>query len=448
MLNESQKLSPLPLLLVAASFGPYLWMAYGVRTEHVLIYGMLPLALLALLLKRRPILVFPPLLRLWGTMLAITLWTLMVTFLGPRNYESGMKVIAHLENYVQPIAIILILVAFVRPMSEETASLLFHRTCQALIAMLVLNSLLVLASVFVNLSGVLHHFVGAGDAAGSTVSARAASMGRYSGVFNQPMESGLAYSLGLLAWASLIHRTNRVTLTDYATLAFLFLGGVISVSKIFIAGGCPLFLMYLTSVGRTRQLFNWKLIVAGVLVTAVSVKVLQQWVGLDFFLRLFRARGGEEANLIALFTAGRFGHEEAFVHLLFARVWEEAPLYGFGFAAQSLLDNAFLEFFMQGGLPALLGYVLLVLSLGVIGMQQWRRGTPEGRLLLAIFVLISGGGVGAPVLTLNRASTVLWVLLSLILFIVAARQARDTATTARVAYRRPAVRARVSATRA
>ena len=35
---------------------------------------------------------------------------------------------------------------------------------------------------------------------GLTISDRAATMGRYCGVFDQPMENGLTYSLGVLAW--------------------------------------------------------------------------------------------------------------------------------------------------------------------------------------------------------------------------------------------------------
>ena len=140
---ETRRYKPntLPLWIIVASFGPYLVMNYGLRTEHFLIYFLLPLALIILLMGRRTILFSSPLFAILCLLLFITCWTMIVTFTGNKNYESLVKVIAHFENYVQPIAIILIMGAFVRPCSEKAAIMLFHRACRFLIVLLLLNTI-------------------------------------------------------------------------------------------------------------------------------------------------------------------------------------------------------------------------------------------------------------------------------------------------------------------
>jgi len=247
-------------------------------------------------------------------------------------------------------------------------------------------------------------------------------MGRRSGIFNQPVENGLTYSLGLLSWAYLKRVSAKASFKDYCFLFLLLVGGSLSVSKIFILGGIPLFILYLNPIGYLKKCFNWRFLLGAIMSCCVILWMIKFWVGWDYFCRLFRI--GKETNLVELFTGGRFGAEYSTMPSNFARIWHESPLYGFGFGATSCFDNAYLEFFLQGGVVALLGYLALLAVYFRYSLRAFLKSYEEGRLLLAFFVLVMGASLGAPVLTLNRFSTIFWVL-STFLFLMLQVRRRD-----------------------
>jgi hypothetical protein len=415
------RLSTLPAWMIAASFGPYVFAGYGIRLEHLLIYSLLPFALLALFAGRWTVISFPPLFACLASLLFITVWTALVTLCGSPDYAMVYELLARIEDYAQPIAIILVICAFVRPASETAAGRILEAACRVLILMLLLNALIAVASVFLDLSSSLRYFVADPDREGLSVAARAATMGRFSGIYNQPFECGLTYSVGLFAWAYLILKSNRISLADYVRLICLLLGGCLSVSKAFILVGCPLFFLYCLSESRIRCLLNWRWIAFGVASVALGFGLLDHWTGRDSFLALFDARSDRTPNLVWRYTAGRFGSEDTEVVRFFTRVWEEAPIQGAGFMVQGALDNAYLAFFVQGGLIALTGYLILLLSIGLTALRQRVRRRDEGRFLRIIIFYIVAAGMGAPVITINRFSTVFWVLLMLIYLTISRR---------------------------
>lgn len=414
----------IPVFIIVASFGPYVFPSYGLRSEHFLVYPLLLLAVPVFLMRQHFFYLYKPILEMLVLLLGITLWTMIVSLSGDYVSESSYKFISSLENYIQPTAIIIVVLTFVSYASYASFLYCFQRLCWVLILLLCLNSVVAFASIFWNLSNFIQPFVeGCFRGSGTSVSHLAWTMGRYSGIFNQPVESGLTYSLGLLSWGYLSRICMRIDFTNYCTLFMLIVGGILSVSKVFILGGMPLFILYLNPMRNFRKYFSWRFVLTAIIGYYIVLSMVPFWSGWDFFLRLFKL-GESNTNLIYLYTAGRFGIQGAGVQSTFAKVWQEAPLQGFGFGVSSLLDNGYLEFFLQGGMVALLGYFALLGIFFQHCLRGFLNGYEEGRLLLAFFVLVVGGSLGAPVLTINRFSTIFWVL-NTFLFLMLQIRRRD-----------------------
>lgn len=412
--RERKRFAPVivPLTLLAA-FGPYIAQGPGLRSEHALLYPLAGLCVLLMLAGRRTLLSVPPLPLITSLLVANLLWIALVTVITPQ-YTSLALVIAQVENMLQPVAVLLVVGTFARVCTLEDGRDVLLQACRWLIALLVANTLLSLLSMFVDVSAFVAPFLREEEGFGSVWMA-AADLGRFTGIFNQPMESGLTYSIGLLAWGYVSRVRGSRSVTAYVVLFLLLLGGAIGTSKVFLIGGFPLFLLYmfsLRSVGRTIS--NARLwLVAGIGVAALAV-MLANWKGRTYFEILMTS--SNRWDLLTLISGGRFGGgQDTHVKELFVRVTRESPLFGFGFGAEHTFDSTYAEFFVSGGAVSILLLLGLFAVLAWFGWKAATEGLEEGRLLAAIVVLLVGAGIGAPTVTINRFSTVLWLLVVLII---------------------------------
>ena len=142
------KLNALPLWLIIASFGPYVFPAYGLRSEHLLIYPLLLFSVPILLMRQRPFYLYKPILGMLVLLSWITLWTLAVTLFGDYTHESPYKLVSSLENYIQPIAVIILVLCWASFKSYTELSRFFNRLFRVFILLLCLNSLLAGLSIF------------------------------------------------------------------------------------------------------------------------------------------------------------------------------------------------------------------------------------------------------------------------------------------------------------
>jgi hypothetical protein len=416
-----------PALLIYAAFGPYLLPSVGVRLEHIVIYTLLVPAVSVLVLRRDSVLGYPPLLAVFLLWVFATIWTATVTLLGDRYFASLPTAISYFENYLQPVVVTLVLAALIGRPGPAAAHHALIRACGALVTVLSINSVLALTSLVVDMRPLMFYFTGPEAVAGQgTVWERAASMGRFSGVFNQPLESGIAYSLGLLAWG-FRHRAGISGWSHRVGLVLLLIGGALSVSKVFLLGGLPLFLLYVVRYRAVLTLtarVDLRLAILVAASTLAVAQVVRSWTGFDYLLRLLRFSGGGLSGILDLYTAGRFGGGETHVKYLFIWTWREAPVHGFGFAASPMLDSGYAEFMVQGGIVGLACYVGVLATLVWLGVSRLRSAPEEGRLLLACSALLIGASIGAPALTANRVSTVIWALLAAICAVLQARGRR------------------------
>lgn len=399
------------ILVLVAAFGPYLYKAAGIRTDHLIVYGVAGWALLQIAAGssgwRLPV-------TLWTVIACLasaTFWTLAISIL--LNSASAMETIAGLENYVQPMGLVVGLSVVVALAPLEERRRLLGKASAIICLLLGVNTLVGVASVFWNTWPLVEPFVRA-TSTGASVWQNAATLGRYSGIFDQPMEAGAAYATGLAAWVYWVEKSGRPTAGQLVLLGALMVGGFLSVSKVFILGGLPLFCAYLAWSLRWRPGLLARYLLAALVSLPFAVWLMSRWVGERFLLRIFDIDVIASQGLIALYTSGRFGGAgQTTVEYLFATAWSHAPLRGFGFGAFSPLDGAYIQYFYQGGLIALLIYAFMLAALGLHVLAHYHMAPREARLLLILLVLVVGAGLGAPVLTLNRSSILLWVLIVL-----------------------------------
>jgi len=387
---------------------------YGVRTEHLFIYLSLPVALYAIWMTfdTRP--VNASILALIAVMAFNVVWTSTVSAMSGYAPESWYKAVSHLENYLQPIAVIIIGYALSITLSDRDLIAVFRLAARTLIVFLCINTVISSLFIVIDLSGFIRPFVTSGVGGSDSVAFNSISMGRFTGIINQPMENGLLYSLGLLAWGYVTLTYRSRSFFHYFALLFLLLGGTLAVSKIFLLGGIPLFLLFIKPTSVYRLLYSPKVIVTLALGVVAAVVIMNVWSGWARMLGYLLPRGGD-IGLLNYYTSGRFGVAGSFVQTTFAWVWTNSPFFGFGFGASSQLDNGFLEFFYQGGMVSLLCYLVILAHVFCKGINAWRNHRVRGRLMLAMAVLVTGASIGAPALTLNRFAPVFWLFMTLLI---------------------------------
>ena len=384
----------LPVWIVVLSFGPYVFPNAGLRTEHLLIYSILPFAILSFLFNKRPVFYDPRLFFIFILITMLAILTFLSTIFGYNyiiEHAPVGKIISHTEKYLRPLAVIILLCVFFRVDDEYKPRTALVNVNKALIYMLAIHGIFILVQLFVDVSFITDYFVvgfGASDLEIRSSAQNALMMGKFTGIFNQSAEAGLAYTLGLF-----------------------------SMSKIFIFLGVPLFVIYLLVISRHVRIFNPKLFIF-LIVCSIIISYLVNFLeresstSFSYSLHVLMA---VMSDPVFILTGGRFGNVESTMVGHFADVWATDPIFGMGFASYLCFDNGYFEFFAQGGLICLIGFVVLLMSMAWIALKH--VNIAEGKLLIFTVILMSGAAVGMPPLTANRFSPIIWVFIVLIYFV-------------------------------
>jgi len=409
------------IFLCVAAFGPYVVPAAGLRLEHFVIYGSLFYLVMLRILSHGNTTIPKNIFLLAILCLAVPFWVLLVS-LENLSWARPYNILAALENFTQPAALVVVMFLLMQPLDRLEKLNLLRVAGITIIVMLFLNSLIAMLTIFYNTWPFVRYFTVAGDVGFEIVPVwqRAASMGRFSGIFNQPVEAGLVYSLGMLCWVYLATTSKRISSIGWLSLIMIIIGGVLAVSKSFILGGFPLAILYWLTTALNQSLIR-KSTVIGLMIwgfggMTLAIFLAHSWSGLDYFLRFFRSDSYDK-SVVHLITSGRFGGgEESITAPLFIKTWSESPIMGFGVPSRfsNVLDNAYIEFFLYGGVVGLAFYAAILVSILSVALSGLRNDPKLGRLLIAVWILIIGTGLGAPVITLNRSSICLWVILVII----------------------------------
>ncbi|GIH14814.1 hypothetical protein [Rugosimonospora africana] len=420
-----------------AAFGPYTPLA-GIRAEQVVVYGLCAVALASLRwcqfrFTRAAALVFG----------LLTAETLVAVFgaLVPVPELTGFgraSTLAGLDNLALPLAVLITLWTLL-DMGADRKRLLAI-VCRVVIWAMCLNAVLAYVSQAHDLTPMLSRFwdnTVVENTVTDTVAGRASQLGRYTGIFNQPAEAGEMYSIALLA-AIYRYRSNLLRFAGASLL--ITVGGLLTVSKVFLLVGLPIAVWQVLrqSHGRGRRVV---LLAAAVIAVAGLAQsgVGPQWIGGDFLAQLLRP--GTNGDMLHLYTGGRLGDSSS-LQTIVAAVLHDSPWFGFGAGGLAVpYDDAWVEALCVAGLC---GAILYTMLLAVLALSWYRRRLPpdpgqsrlaqsqltqsrvaqpqlaqsrlaQSRLGGGIVLLVIGASVGLPALTANRAATIAWLMIGLVL---------------------------------
>jgi len=292
------------------------------------------------------------------------------------------------------------------------ASITLASAARAVVLASAANSVVAWLSTVIPLNALLRPFWNAEEAA-FTVAEAAQTMGRYAGVFGQPAEAGLMYSVAavLAAWRY-SERSGRM----YLLLALITVGGILSVSKVFLLVGLPVTIALLLVRTRGARSLTTLTTIAAVIFIGVSLftaNFLRAWDGFGYLTRLFNPPQG--VSLIEFYTAGRWNSDAMMIQRV-STLLAASPLTGVGAAGLAIAyDSQWTSSLVMSGVLGMLGVIVTLL---VITRHLLRIPDRETRLMgLAFLAVLLGASFGIPSLTANRVATVVWLIAALLMSI-------------------------------
>jgi len=388
--------------LILGTFGPYI--AGPVRTEQLVVYGIALATVFTLLrLKAWTIGLLAP----WLWMVGVATAATFLTYQGALPWDRA-KVLSGYDNLLLPIAIMLIIWTLLPATSYALALRTVAKTlawASAANAVLSVISSMIPTAILPLIRPFWSEETGA-------VAESAMQMGRFTGVINQPAEAGVVYSIAaiLAVWAY----SNRAVLM-YALLALITIGGMLSVSKVFLLIGLPVVLALLWMTRRgTERLWMVGFLVVFVIYTLTST-FIQEWSGYDYMMRLLEIPPGD--SIIEFYTAGRWD-EDANMRVVLDVVLAASPLAGVGASGLEVpYDSQWTETLIMSGLLGIFALVVVFLV-----MLLWFRRIADWETrwtAYALWAVLFFGSFGISTLTANRVSTIAWVVVALLVALAA-----------------------------
>ncbi|MCF1613602.1 hypothetical protein LQF59_00815 [Tetragenococcus koreensis] len=386
-------------LLTILSFSFYLGVGSNFQFYQLIFYPLTILMVVANLIKKRSI--QKTLGSVFLLLVMILIFFILTTII---NKGTISDLLVAFKSIGEP-AMVISLFMFVRQDEEYCQNIdILSWFSKCLIIMLCINATWAFVSMIGDVTFINLYFWGGED----SVALRALTNGRYSGIFNQPMESGTIYSIGLFCWYYLVKLKKQIKMNDLVKLIFLFFGGILSVSKVFLFVGAPLFLLAMLT-NKTFYRYFIKVLSWSIATIFLVMQLLVIWKGGNYLAR-FWAPG---QNLASLLTAGRFGEDSQLV-TLFKSVSEHNLFIGGGYGFSDVYDSLYFYFFSIGGIIGLAFLLILLLTFYKQISSQYKKKGSEYIVFLLLFCLIVAGGVGAPILTLNRVNILVWIMIAII----------------------------------
>jgi hypothetical protein len=360
----------------------------------------------------------------------MTLWLALIFYFCFSTWinwnGTGLKaIVAELDNFFEPFIVMFACYLLLEKKTKLQMEERFEKVAKTLVGFLIVNTFLSLISIFFNVNtiestvGLVGKYFWGGE---NSVAVAAMQNGRYSGVFNQPFEAGIAYTLGVLAWIYIV-RNRKIKSIELISILVLFLGGIFTISKAFIFVGILVFSIVFLSIKNLRN--QAKLVVPFLIISLPTVMFLlrKPWgLGLQYFLRFIRVDSYENGAL-NLFTAGRFGGNNATQTKAFERVitQDSSAFYhkviGNGFGTQAMYDDTSFHFFSVGGIIGILflACILVLLIAKSILFIKRSNFSVESKLFAGIVLMILLDCFGGPIFTVNRSSSILWLMILMLL---------------------------------
>lgn len=396
--------------LILAAFGPYV--LGPIRTEQLAGYGIAFLVLFTFVrLKSWTVGLLAP----WLWVIGIATVSTFFSYTGTLPWGRGDGLSGY-DNLLLPLAIMFGIWSIV-PCGG--AGMALRAAAKMVVWAATINAVLAVASSLIPTVAVplLRPFW---SASSGNVAENAIQMGRYTGIFNQPAEAGVAYAIAaiLAVWAY-SHRPAFM----YGLVTLITVGGMLSVSKVFLLIGLPvtLGLLWVTRRGTSRVWMVVTVFSLGLLL--LSSTFIQDWAGYEYMMRLLEVPPGQSA--VQFYTAGRWNEESSMLTVI-GFILSVSPLVGVGVAGLRVpYDSQWTETIVMSGVLGAIGViaVLVILFIRFRKIQDWSTRCTA----LAFWLVLSVGSFGISTLTANRVTTIVWVVVALFVAIAA----RDEGTRSR-----------------
>ncbi|MCC7053583.1 MAG: hypothetical protein IT355_09960 [Gemmatimonadaceae bacterium] len=380
------------LLLMACAFLPYL--PGGLRTEHLLFTALALWGAIAFGLGRcrLPAIVLAAALALFVSLVALA----MSSTVSPDAGADASVVSSFIRLMLPPVICLAAATVFAH---EPAATVVVSR---AILGVAIPVGAVAALSAVTDIGGLLGPWVRSGE---TSVWAQALAIGRFTGIFNQPLEAGTFYSVALFAAIYLRARRQAGPLFLGLGMLCVLAGGMLSLSKNFVVLGLGLGVLLAIALRVIRLTTAILVSVAGLAAIGIGVWRFNETYATSLLDLL------DSGGVVLALTAGRFGGSETDVGQLFTALYTQSNwVAGFGLGAHLPLDNGYLEYFYQGGVLAITGYACWLLLLLLAAVQAPRSA--EGRLLATLTLFVAVASLGGPVITANRANVALLCLMT------------------------------------
>lgn len=406
------------MLLIAASAGPYV--SAGIRTEQVVTY--LGIGLFLFTQHRSTPRTTPTgiekIAKPWLLYVCIVLLATIANTISPANLASQWlrpgSTLAGLDNVIAPLMIM----GFVHATHDP-------RNQQRLLRVASLT--LIVVGICASAASWLQAFTSTDLVqwwgSSTSVAILAEQNGRYGGIFNQPAEAGLFFGVVLLVSAYLSRRHPVISALGAAAAV---LGGFLAVSKVLIFAAIPIAIWQFFFARGGARVGKMILAATGMIVAILLFPklALPDWPGLA---QLQRVMATFQTEPLAAVTAGRVGSDSTLSQTL-DPVIDLSPMLGFGAAGVSLpYDNAWIESLVVGGILGAAAITLVIARLMSVAYRS--ISNQEGALLRALTALSVVTALGLPMFTANRASTILWIFICIL---VASQNTQPSRSKARL----------------
>ena len=275
-----------------------------------------------------------------------------------------------------------------------------------------------------------------GAAGSASVASISAGNGRYTGIFDQPAVSGIAYGLGLLCLVYLTHTAVRRRWSLVGLAAILMIaGGLLAVSKTFVFGALPILALVVARTPQVRlRVTAGAAFIGAALWSLAAVHALPSWPS-----GVAAAKGLVSASsLTSQATGGRYGAGGTLGPVV-SDVLHSSAVIGFGAGGLNVAyDSLWVEILAMGGLAGLvlMAAVFFLLWLQWSGLRR-SLGPAERSLAGATLALAAAVSLGIPSLTTDPAASLLWLIIGLLVTGQTRRPAPGVVPPARWADRQP-----------
>lgn len=282
------------VILLVAFFiiysGIYILPQFGLRTDHIFIYLMLLFVLTYFFLLNRAI-------SINSTIIALIVFLFLINLISLTSWSffnkavSGYEVVADIENYIQPIAIILITCFFILNFHNYSIDELIIKTIEVFLIFISINTFLAIILLYIGPGEYIYLIGGPPDNDGLNTVERALSASRSGGVFAQPIDAGIAYSIGMISWLYLFDK-DKINLSYkplfYIQLLLIIVGSILCGSKVsYILGwGLSLIYIFFYSDLYHRLFGKIKFIIITIIFIFIVYTGVKNWDGAAYLWRI------------------------------------------------------------------------------------------------------------------------------------------------------------------